>query len=187
MIVTGIAVFLAYFFSKVRKVPANTTIIIDRNTHFHKKKSYGYYTLNSKTDVITTKVSPYDVTETYNNVFETHDSAFFRIGFEVTYKSENVEMTLSSLEDSRRSIYDIVNCSMETSIAACRGMDLQIKTDLDGLKRSMFSQLENMLEPFYIDVINLRLLRMTPVDAETGMRVKFNRHISTSDDPLRNR
>ena len=177
---------ITIIFSKIRKVPANTTIIIDRNTHFHKKKSHGYYFFNSRTDKITSKISTNEVSELYFNTFETHDSGFYKIVFSVIYKSEDINMTLSALEDSRRSIYDVVNCSMETTIASFRNSDFTNSSIYQNLHEAAFSQLESMLEPFYIDVIDLRIINIISVNSNEGVATKFTKHVSSGDDPLRN-
>ena len=165
----------------IKKVPLNTILIIDRNTHYLKTKRHGYYFFNPKTDKITTKISTNMVTEYYRNVFETHDSCFYDLYFAVSYKAENVEMVISSLQDSRRSIYDVINCAVETVIGTLSDQDLNYRTDLN---TPIFQQLESMLEPFYIDVAQFKLYTRTKITSELGEERKFRKHVSRGENPI---
>ena len=173
-----VIIFLGSF---VKKVPLNTVIVIDRNTHYCKTKRHGYYFFNPKTDVVTTKISTNIVTEIYRNVFETHDSCFYELNFAVSYKATDLEMVLSSLQDSRRSIYDVINCAVETVVATFSDQDMNYKTDLN---TPIFHQLESMLEPFYIDVTAFKLYTRTKLISEIGEQRKFRKHVSRGDSPI---
>ena len=178
-----IFIIIIVFFCFVRRVPPNTAIIIDRDSHYLKTKRRGFYFINPATDKITTRVSTFPITEFYSNTFETHDSTFYHLYFQVTYKATDIEMVLSSLQDSRRSIYDVVNCSLETVIGTLSRNDMNYKVDINSIA---FRQLESMLEPFYIDVTSFKLISRNEIIAELGRQQKFQKHVSSGENPISN-
>lgn len=96
----------------VRKVPLNTAIIIDRDTHYLKTVRHGFYFLIPGRDKITTEVSTNKITKFYSNNFETHDGKIVSINFVASYHAENIDNVLSALQSARRSINDIVESSV---------------------------------------------------------------------------
>ena len=177
----GIIVF-SIFFSRIRQVPPGTVVIIDRNSHFHKKKRGGFYLFNPATDKITTKISRFPITENYTNTFVTHDSTYYRITYSFTYKAEDVEMVLSSLEDSRRSIYDVVNCAIETAVGS---LTMREMADYNyDLNKVCFAQLETMFEPFYVDVTSFKIIYRSAVNPTIGESQLFRKHVSRGDNPV---
>ena len=166
----------------IKKVPSNSLIIIDRNSHFHKKKRHGFYILGAH-DKVTTYLSTNAVTQTYANIFETHISTFYRLSFSVTYRSEDLDRSQQALEDSRRSVYDIINCAAETVIGTIASAGV---VNLQSLNDALFRQLESTLEPFYIDVTSSKIFSILAVDSTVGRQNKFQKHISTSggDNPF---
>lgn len=183
IVVFIISVFICYIVSKAKKVPPNTTIIIDRNTHFHKKKSGGYYLFNPRTDKVTTQVSIFPITEKYTNIFKTHEDGYYNVSFAMTYICKEPNQTLDSLSDSRRSIYDIANCAVETIWGTLSTKDI-VKTTLDEMSERLFHQLEATLEYFYIDVTEAHIINYTMVNEEVGRSIVFQKHISSSNDPI---
>ena len=169
--------------SQLKTVPPNTTIIIDRNSHFHKKKRHGFYMLNPRTDKVTTKVSEYPIKERYSNVFKTHEDTYYNVTFTMTYVCKEPEQTLESLSDSRRSIYDIANCAVETLFGTLSPKDL-VNYRLDELSPRLFHQLEATLEYFYIDVTDAYIIDYSLMGEERGRELLFRRHESTSGDPI---
>lgn len=168
--------------TNVKKVPPNTVIIIDRNSHYLKTKRYGHYWFNRSTDRITTEISTNPVIQNYTNIFKTHDDIYYELNYMVSYKAVDLEMVLSSLKDSHRSIYDVINCSVETVVATFSEKDI-----LKGIMNNQeifFKQLEAMLEPFYIDATSFRVLNYRKVTNDYGSAHKFNRHISSSENPV---
>lgn len=103
-----ILVAIAY----IKPVPANTVIIVDRNSHYLKTKKSGFYFFNPKTDKVTTKISKQQITQYYTNYFETDDGKLIQVSFYATYHADNLEDVLDSLKSARRSIYDIMNSSI---------------------------------------------------------------------------
>ena len=166
----------------IKKVPANTLIIIDRNGHFHKKKRHGFYILSSR-DKVTTYLSSYDSTQYFINTFETHSSTFYRVYFSVTYKSEDLDRSAQSLEDSRRSVYDIINCAAEPVVGSSTTFDTFRSGNFE---TALFKQLESTLEPFYIDVKACKLITINSVAPSIGQTQKFQKHVSSSggDNPF---
>jgi hypothetical protein len=92
-------------------------------------------------------------------------------------------MSIQSLEDSRRSVYDIVNCAVETVIGSYTIADAFRSGNFEP---ALFKQLESTLEPFYIDVIACKLLNVGNVSPSVGMTTKFQKHVSSSsgDNPF---
>ena len=182
----AIVLFILFvnIYPRVKKVPPNTVIIIDRNSHFHKKKRHGYYYLNPKTDMVTTRISRNPIVENYSNTFITHDGVYYNVNYRFKYSAEDVEMVLSSLEDSRRSIYDVVNCAVETTIGSLTSREMDnSRYDID---IALFKQLEAMLEPFYIDVTQINMISRSKLSPDWGEKYLFRKHISNGDNPIKN-
>lgn len=110
-------------FFRIGKVPSNTAIIIDRDTHYLKTVRRGFYFLLHK-DVITTKISTYKTTKRYSNYFETHDGYTFLIDFVATYHAEDIDAVLAALQSARRSIDDIIESSVYWAINNLNGRDI---------------------------------------------------------------
>lgn len=96
----------------LRIVPANTVVIVDRNSHYLKTKKRGIYFFNPQTDKITTEISTNRLSKYYSNFFETDDGVIVNVSFCATYHAENINNVLDSLKSARRSIYDIMNSSI---------------------------------------------------------------------------
>ena len=109
ILVIIIIVFLCIY---IKVVPANTVIIVDRNSHYLKTKKSGIYFFNPSTDKITTQISMNRISKTYVENFETHDGEIVKVAFHVSYHAENLEDVLVALESVRRSIDDIMNSSV---------------------------------------------------------------------------
>ena len=74
-----ILIVIIFFIGNFLKaVPANTVIIIDRNSHYLKTKKSGFYFFNPATDKVTTKISKYIINKNYSDFFETHDGKTVR-------------------------------------------------------------------------------------------------------------
>ena len=178
-----IILVFCYILSKAKKVPPNTTIIIDRDSHFHKKKRGGYYLLNSKKDRVTTQVSSNPIREKYINIFKTHDDLYYNVSFTMTYVCKEPESTLDALADSKRSIYDIANCAVETIFGTYEQRSL-VKTTLEEMNDQLFKQLEATLEYFYIDVTEAHIINYSIINEEVGRNAIFQKHISSSNEPI---
>ncbi len=174
---------LIILISRIKSVPPNTIIIIDRNTHFHKKKRHGFYLFNSRIDKVTTQVSQYPITEHYSNVFKTHEDVYYRVSFSFTYICSEPEQTLDSLSDSRRSIYDIANCAVETLFGTLDNKEMA-SSNYNELSSRLLHQLESTLEYFYIDVTNAVINSYLQVNEQTGREYLFRKHETSSGDPI---
>lgn len=96
----------------IRPVPANSVVIVDRNSHYLKTKKYGFYFFNPRTDKVTTTISKHQLIKYYTNYFETDDGKIIQVSFYAAYHADNLENVLDSLKSARRSIYDIMNSSI---------------------------------------------------------------------------
>lgn len=180
LIIWIIIISVILWASFIRKVPPNTVIIIDRNSHYHKTKKRGYYFFNSKTDQITTKISTNPIRETYGNIFKTHDDKYYELNYSFEYKAtEGIDKVLSSLQDSRRSIYDVVNCAVETVVLTFSQKDVTQGAFKNN--ETFFKQLETMLEPFYIDATSFRAHFYREVPEAYGTLHKFTKHVPSSN------
>ena len=170
----------------LRIVPANTVLVIDRKSHYLKTKRKGLYFFNPLTDVVTSKISTSPTRKQYNNVFENHESNFYDVFYWVSYKAEDVEQVISSLSDSRRSIDDIINCAMEVLFTSFDNKEAYSSTST--INQKFHAQLESMLEPFYIDVLDTGVTVVSSISPIMGEERKFQRHVSgggSSGDPIR--
>lgn len=102
--------------SFIKTVPANTVIIVDRNSHYLKTKRSGFYFFNPSTDKITTQISKSKISKSYIENFETHDGKLVRVSFEVEYHAQNMDDVLAALESVRRSVDDVMNGSIYWSV-----------------------------------------------------------------------
>jgi len=181
LIIFGVIIFIVILSQYIKSVPPNTILIIDRNTHYLKTKRRGLYFFNPKTDKITTKISTSPVTENVINTYKTHDDCYYRLQYSVVYNSTDIEMTISSLQDSKRSVYDIINCALEATVASLSRNDMNYKVDINEVA---FKQLEYMLEPFYIDVTGFKLISRNERGAQVGAEELFRKHVSRGDNPV---
>ena len=116
IIIFVIIIILSVF---VKVVPANSIIIVDRNSHYLKTKRGGFYFFNPSTDKVTTQISKLQTNKLYSDVFETHDGKLVRVVFCVTYHAEDLDEVLSALERVRRSIDDVMNSSVYSAGNDC--------------------------------------------------------------------
>lgn len=100
----------------IKVVPTNTVIIVDRNSHYLKTKKQGLYLFNPTTDKVTTQISTFHISKSYQENFETHDGKIARVTFHVKYHADNLQDVLDALESARRSIDDIMNSSIYWSV-----------------------------------------------------------------------
>jgi hypothetical protein len=177
--------FFAYIWlaENMKKCPPNTIIIIDRDTHYFKTVHAGYYTLNKKKDMVTSVISEKVTTQRYNNIFMTHEGKYYEIDFSVSYKCESIDAVQNALQDSRRSIYDIINNAMSIAIKSFTAKDFA-SVNQDRTTAAIYSQIERMLEPFYIDFQKLYIDRITLEDSAYGEQNVFKKHESQGQSPI---
>ena len=107
----------------VRKVPPNTVLIIDKNSHYHKTKRNGFYLL-TKGCKITTIISTNTLTRTLNDLYETYDGKPASITINCAYKAADLDAVLDSLSNIRRSIDDIIKSSAYFAATNYNGNDI---------------------------------------------------------------
>ncbi len=165
---------LIVFLSTFKHVPANSAIIVDRNSHYLKTVRRGFYRFNYSTDEITTQISTYPFTRGYIQISETHDGQLYNIVYSATYKVSNIEHVLESLKSNRRSVNDIIQSCVHTSVANFNWQDLDNRQELyDEINR----RLSVNLDSFEIELIKFEIhsLRNVP---ESYRDKKFAPHIS---------
>lgn len=138
-------IFLLIIFSNfIKLVPANTAIIVDRNHHYLKTKKKGFYFFNPATDKITTYISTNPHTQSFIQISESHDGLLFQLGYHVVYKASNVNQVLESLKSNRRSVNDIIQSCVHTSVANFEKTDLvKLKELIEEIKRRLSINLES--------------------------------------------
>ncbi len=179
-------IWIAYFSSR-KTCPPNTVVIIDRNTHYYKTIRTGSYSKGyslKSTDMVTSIISTRENTVQYSNVFMTHDARYYMIRYRVSYKCENLDSVISALEDSRRSIYDIINCAVSIAVKSLTSADFS-RYSSQQIRPTLYSQIESMLEPFYIDFKNLVIDSVTYINEQQGETLLFRKHESQGEVPIK--
>ena len=188
MVVVFFLVFsLILILSSKRICPPNTVIIIDRNTHYYKTIRAGSYSKRyslKNSDMVTTIISTKETTVQYSNVFMTHDSRYYMISYHASYKCDDLDAVVNALQDSRRSIYDIINHAVSIAFKSFSSSDFS-RYSVQQIKPNIYSQVENMLEPFYIDFINIVIDSITYVNEHQGEAMLFRKHESQGEMPIK--
>ena len=161
------------------RVPANTAIIIDRNTHYHKTVRRGFYFLIPGKDKVTTRVSTNKITKNYANNFETHDGRVVSIDFVATYHAENIDDVLFSLKSARRSIDDIIESSVYWAVNDLGIQDF-IK-DKNILLREIAPKLSSEARELCIKIDNFTINNMYVLVSSSAVK-PFKPHLSSSTD-----
>ena len=123
IIIFLVIIFLCF----VRKVPPNTVLIIDKNSHYHKTKRNGYYLL-TKGCKVTTMISTNTLTRTLTDLYETYDGQAASITVNCAYKAADLDVVLESLSNIRRSIDDIIKSSAYFAANNYNGQDIKRET-----------------------------------------------------------
>ena len=121
-----IILFILFFTGRLGKVPANTVLIIDRNSHYLKTKRYGWYFL-LPSDKITTMISTSNLKRTVTDTYETDDGYAVSVTVTCQYKARNLDNVLLELERIRRSIDDIIKSATFYTINGVHSNELRIK------------------------------------------------------------
>ena len=85
-----------------RKVPPQSLIIIDRNSHYLKTKRNGFYFLWPM-DKVTTTVSKNPLSRTLTDYYETDDGKVISATVTCRYKADDLDRVQQALADVRRS------------------------------------------------------------------------------------
>lgn len=107
----------------VRKVPPNTVLIIDKNSHYHKTKRRGYYLL-TKGCKVTTMISTNTLTRILTDLYESYDGKPVSLTIHCAYKAEDLDAVLESLSNIRRSIDDIIKSSAYFAVGNYNASDI---------------------------------------------------------------
>ena len=180
LIILEISLYLIPFLLIIlKKVPANTAIIIDRNTHYHKTVRRGFYFLIPGKDKVTTRVSTEKIIKTYFNSFETHDGKIVLINFIASYHAENIDDVLFSLKSARRSIDDIIESSVYWAVN-----DLVLQdfiTDKNILLHEISPKLSAEARELCIKIDSFTITNMYVLESASNVK-PFKPHLSSSTD-----
>ena len=172
----GVLLFFLFIFCVVfiKKVPPNTAVIIDRNNHYLKTVRKGFYFFRHGSDKVTTTISTNPHTQMYSQISETHDGLLYGLQYSVTYKVYNINSVLESLKSNRRSVNDIIQSCVHTSVGNFEKQDMARPSDLiTEIKRRLAVNLDS----FEIELISFDLY--TPRSVSNSMRSEmFAPHIS---------
>lgn len=181
IILFGIIFISILFRIFIKKVPLGTVVIIDRKGHYLKTVKFGHYFFNPITDKITTQISTRSFSKTYTNIFETYDGQYLKITFLAKYKTHDIENTLKALSDNRRSIDDVINCSVYNVLKGLNSGDIQHKVQLKQLlqQKAAFDalSLSFILEDIYVNSI---------IDTQiTSQDDLFKPHVSSGNSAIK--
>lgn len=170
-------VIIFIFFTFIRVVPANTVLIIDRNTHYLKTKRHGFFFLNPATDKITSTFSKYPVTKMYTNFFETHDGYIVQITFTVRYHVNDLDSVVNTLALVRRSVDDVMEGSVywgvnNLSISDFANKSFALSHEVKPQLIAEASELEIIIDDFTINGI-------TPLPKGSNI-IPFKPHTSSN-------
>lgn len=163
----------------VRTVPANTAIIIDRDTHYHKTVRRGFYFMLPGRDKITTQVSTNKITKYYTNNFETHDGKVVSISFMASYYAENIDDVLFSLKSARRSINDIIESSVYWAVNNLSLADFI--SDKNILLHEISPKLNSEARELCIKIDSFSIVNMYVLAGASAVK-PFKPHLSSSSD-----
>ena len=105
-------------------MPPNTTIIIDRNTHYLKTKSHGFYIFLPWCDKITTVISKNPMYRNLVEYYEAEDGNIYFVKLGCVYQVSDINKTLKLLSTLRRSIDDILKSSVYFAMASLKSFDI---------------------------------------------------------------
>ena len=166
----------------IKSVPANSVIIIDRNSHYLKTKRHGFYFFNPAIDKITTQISLFPLTKSYIENFETHDGKMVRVSFSVKYHADNLEDVLVALESVRRSIDDVINSSIYWGVNNLSLSDF-INTPINLMAESKPKLLSEATELIKIDHFQINNITALPYGVNI---IPFKPHLSShSTGPIK--
>lgn len=161
----------------VRKVPPNTVIIVDKNSHYLKTKKSGYYIMlpNYK---VTTKISTNKLFRTLQDCYETYDGQTAVISVTCGYQSTDLTSTIDSLANVRRSIDDIIKSSVYFAVNNYNASDIKILTE--EFKMKVFDNMRLELDEIGVVLTNFTIRATVPTTAPYPL-VYFKPHVSSHD------
>lgn len=178
MVVYGV-IFCAIF---IRYTPFGTAVIVDRKTHYCKTKPRGgLYFFNPFTDKITTCISTTQTSKSYSDIFETYDTNYIRVSFNVTYHAESVDAVLLHLKNDKRSIDDLIKCAIDSTFSSFEKPYIfsnQFEVSKEAARRATLACI-----PFAIIIDSLSITNMTSLPQSYAQH-KFKPHVCKSDGPI---
>lgn len=147
-----IGIFLV--FPRIRKVPNNTVVIIDRHSHYLKTKKSGYYFLRSG-DEVTTVISERKLFRTVSDIYQTKDGKIVPLTITCEYRAKRIEDVLDSLKNIRRSIDDIIKSATYYAVNALNFKD--ILSNVAILEDELNNNLTNELNSISVTLIGFRI------------------------------
>lgn len=177
MIEFGISILifsLPFLLAFVRKVPTNTVIIIDRNGHYLKTLSRGFYILGPF-DEITTRIAKTPTLRVLTDFFETDDGKLVSATVSCRYHADNITNVLQSLGEVRRSVDDIIKSAAHFAIS---NFPIQY---IIGANTNEFSEKvrANLVSEFNSIGISLSYFKITVSDATYSGVSAFRPHESS--------
>lgn len=177
-----ILLILIIVFNFIKYTPFGDAVIVDRKTHYCKTKPRGgFYFFNPFTDKVTTYISTKPHSNGYSEIFETHDFHYIKTSFYVTYRAENIKEVLSHLKNDKRSIDDIIKCSVDSTFSSF---------DMDYIynnKSLITNELKNRMAlaciPFGFIIENVSILNYTKLSSGSE-NLKFKPHVCRDDGPI---
>lgn len=176
-----VLLFLLFLISTFKKVPPNTAIIIDKDFHYYKTKKRGFYFVGNTRYKITTYISKTPHVAYYSQISETHDSKLLSLTYYVKYKVSNVDEVLERLKSNRRSVDDIIQSCVKTSLENFNFTDIYKGGDFSA---EVSRRLAVNFAAFEIELINVSFTKAEVV-LETYRDKVFAPHISQGDNPIK--
>lgn len=166
-----------------RRVPPNTAIIVDKDFHYYKTKKRGFYFVGNTRYKITTYISKAPHVAYYSQISETHDGNLLSLTYWVEYKVSNVDEVLERLKSNRRSVDDIIQSCVKTSLENFNSTDIY-KGGGSDFSAEVSRRLAVNFAAFEIELINVYFTRTEAV-SETYRDKVFAPHISQGDNPIK--
>lgn len=167
----------------VKKVPPNTVIIIDKNSHYLKTKKSGFYLMLPGYKV-TTKISSNNLTRTLRDTYETYDGKAAIISATCTYQSTDISATIESLANVRRSIDDIIKSSVYFATNNYKFSDMYTFSNSTRLtneyKEKVFDNMRLELDEIGVVLTNFSIKILAYTTEQTSLTY-FKPHVSSHD------
>ncbi len=175
---SGIVFFIILFcIFCVRKVPSNTIIIVDKNSHYLKTKKSGYYIMLPHYKV-TTKISTNKLFRNLQDCYETYDGQAAIISVTCGYQSTDLQNTIDTLANVRRSIDDIIKSSVYFAVGNHNAFDIKILTE--EFKMKVFDNMRLELDEIGVILTDFSIRAAIPTMPQAPL-VYFKPHISSHD------
>ena len=126
-----IIILIIIFGSFIKFVPANTVIIVDRNSHYLKTKRSGMYLFNPATDKVTTKI-PIDIVSDVDLLSVDTEREFIKGIF-----CAAIDLALTQLNEKERSALLFTHSELTT---------IEENTDLEEFSTELLTLVRNNIK-----------------------------------------